>query len=219
MLLLDVLLGILLAFVASVPSGPVNLAVFRASLNGQRTTAFLIGMGAATIEMAYCLLGVGGASLVVEERNLSLGLQVASVPILLLMGIVNLLKQEKQVAHAADESTPPPVRKRGFFVGAGLNILNPLLIPFWALVVHWLVANRWMTSAWLETVFFAGGVFIGTVGFLFTVAEIAHSRRKAWSTRSLVVVNRIIGVLFISFALYQAFNLVRLWWLTTYGPL
>jgi threonine/homoserine/homoserine lactone efflux protein len=211
MLLLDLLLGIFIAFVAALPSGPVNLAVFRTSLNGQRITALLIAMGGATSEMLYCFMGVGGAALVVGQQNLSLALQIASVPVMLAMGIVNLVKQHGEVVKAVESHKPSPVRKRGFFIGLGLNLLNPLLIPFWALVVHWLVANRWMTDEWASTLFFALGVFVGTFGLLFMVAEIAHAKRKAWSAHSLEVVNRIVGAVFIGFACYQGYHLVRQW--------
>lgn len=209
--LLDFALGLFVAFLASVPSGPVNLAVFRASLNGQRITAFLIAAGGALAEMVYCIAGIWGASYIPKGGPTAIWLQTLSVPILVALGISALRRQEKKVHEAVESEGPPVVRKRGFFVGAGLNFLNPVLVPFWALVVNLLINKEWMSGAFVPLVFFTLGVFCGTLGLLFLVAEIAHARRKAWSEASLMKVNKVIGFVFLAFALYQGYRVTWIW--------
>lgn len=207
-------IGILVSFLASVPSGPVNLAVFRASLYNGRTAAAWIAIGGALIEMCYCMLGIWGAHLVPKEGGLTLIIQVLSVPVLLALGIFNLSKAGK---HAnPDLDTPAPSSKHGFWLGAGLNILNPVLIPFWAFASHWLVSNNFMSDDAQPMILFALGVFIGTFMLLFVVATIAHLKRKTMNPKSLVLVNRVIGLLFIAMASYQGYKLAKIW-LVMYG--
>lgn len=209
--LLNFLLGLAVAFVASVPSGPVNLAVFRAALNGQRKASVLVAFGGAASEMFYCIIGVWGASYVPKDSMLSVALHTISVPILLALGISALRKQKKQVHDAVEGDQPPIIRKRSFLVGAGLNLLNPVLVPFWALVANHLIQHEWMSDRLWPLVTFVIGVFFGTLLLLYVVSEIAHAQRKTWSENSLLLVNRIIGFVFLAFAAYQGYKVVRIW--------
>jgi threonine/homoserine/homoserine lactone efflux protein len=155
------------------------------------------------------MLGIWGAHLVPKEGGITLMIQVLSVPVLIGLGAYNLSKAGK---HAnPDLETPTPSGKHGFWLGAGLNILNPVLIPFWAFASHWLVLNNFISDDAQPMILFAVGVFLGTFLLLFVVATIAHVKRATMNPRSLALVSKIIGVLFIAMAGYQGYQLAVQW--------
>ena len=204
MWLIALLAGLVAAFLSSLPMGPVNLAVINASINTGRKAAGLIAAGGAFAELVYTFLGVGGSELVVEHEGLVTGLKIASIPVLLALGIYNLYKRIPPEVETCEETRARKTRG-AFWLGMSLNFLNPALLPWWMLVsTHLRARNLLQTDTW-SLVAFATGVAVGTFLLLFAVGVYGARHREIlkWETR--VKINRAIGVLFLLFAVWVGY--------------
>lgn len=198
-------LGLVISFVASIPLGPVNLSVAQASLNHSQNVARRIAIGSSLVELFYCILAVGGVQLLGDDKEVTYWIRIASIPVLLGLGLFNLLKK-------IDTSAPPPPAKSGqgsFWLGVSLNLVNPMLLPFWIGAGTMLRANQLITSDWDHLLFFTVGVAIGTYLLLMTVARIAHTQKHLLSPMVLKRVNRGVGVLFLVLAAIEIGVLLR----------
>jgi len=213
-LFVHLLLGIVISFIASVPLGPVNLAVAQAALNHDRQTAMRIALGCAAVEFIYCLVAVSGVQLItiVGDKDIKWYIGVFSIPVLLGMGIYNVLKKVKL---QEDEAVAQTQRRRthgAFWLGVSLNLVNPILIPFWITASTTLRSNDWLGEGWGEMISFTLGVCIGTFLLLLLVARLAERGKNFLRPQTLQRVNQGIGVLFILLGLLQLLNMTGWGW-------
>lgn len=194
-------LGLVISFVASIPLGPVNLSVAQASLNHNRNVARRIAVGSSVVELFYCALALGGVQLLGSDKEVTFWIRIVSIPVLLGLGLYNLLKR-------IDLDAPQTVGKGkpgqgAFWVGVSLNLVNPMLLPFWLGAGTVLRANNLIESQWDLLVAFTLGVAIGTYFLLMTVAQIAHTQKHLLSPVVRKRLNRGVGVLFLLLAVVE----------------
>lgn len=202
--------GVAVAFVASLPLGPVNLSVIQASINHNRAVALSIALGSALVELFYCLVAVGGVELIIDDADTVRWIQIISVPVLLGIGIYNLVKKRPLPDPSAEAAPKKPRRKRtSFLLGVSLNFLNPLLLPFWMAATAWLRGHQLLTADTAHLMLFCGGVGVGTFLLLMTVAYVGARYRSLMSHHTQKVINRVIGALFICSALAVGYMLAE----------
>ena len=202
--------GIAVAFVASLPLGPVNLSVIQASINHGRPSALAIAVGSSLVELFYCLVAVGGVELIIDDTRTVQIIQIISVPVLLGIGLYNLLK--RMPVRPADETLAtkkPRSLRTSFLLGVSLNFLNPLLLPFWMAATAWLRGHRLLTADTTHLVLFSGGVAVGTFLLLMTMSYVGARYRGIMSHHTQKVINRVIGALFLCSALAVTYLLLR----------
>ena len=215
------LVGLLLGFLYLAPPGPVNLSVVRAALDHHRTTAWKIAAGAASAEMLYCMLSVFGVALTEANQRVFFWLKVISVPVLLGMGIYSLFKKPKartvsQLARegAAAERAGEVLLQRSlprgsFFLGFGLNVLNPTLFGLYFGTAAWLRGHGWLSDEFWPLATYVLAVGLGGWLLLALMAWQADRHQKLMGPRNLRRLYIFIGVFFISFALYTLYTLLK----------
>jgi len=208
----NLFLGIVVAFIASLPLGPVNLAVVQAALNRGRKAAYRVATGASLSEMLYCAMAVLGASLIfsteASKESFLLWLKFLSLPLLLLLGSHDLTKDIPRPRMHLPEALRPKKRQSGLWLGLSLNLLNPVLLPFWLAISSYLAAHDALEESFLGLLVYVLGVGLGTFGIMTVFTQLAVRRRQNLSFRTRVYISRGIGFVFLGFALWQLFDLL-----------
>lgn len=197
--------GLGVAFLASLPLGPVNLAVIQASLNHNRGVALSIALGSALVELFYCLVAVGGVELLFDDALALRIIQIISVPILVGIGVYNLFKKMPVETPDAVVVKKPRSRRTSFILGMSLNFLNPLLLPFWITMTAWLRGHNLLVADTPHLVLFSTGVAVGTFLLLVLVAYLGARYKGLLSHNAQKVINRVIGALFLCSALIVSY--------------
>ncbi len=199
------LLGVVVSFIATIPVGPVNLAVMQAAINSGRIAGYKVAAGSAFSEWFYCLIALMGLSVLLTGDAIRFYMQICSVPILFILGILSL-RSEKEIQPAAKAIK----FKNHFLLGLVLNLLNPFLLPFWLGTSTYMRNQDLISGNTLELVFFSVGVYIGTFSTQVILANLSTYWKNIFDPKIRGFINKIIGVVFIVFAIFMLWQSIPL---------
>lgn len=211
-LLQALLAGCVCGFVVSVPVGPVNLTVINKALQKGFLRAFLMGIGAATAETIYATISLAGHTTILDKPLVRDALHVVSVAVIIAVGIRSLLFKEEKV-EARDAAVAEKIEERwhhprAFMLGFVLTISNLVLVLLWATLTSLLFAREWVLPELPNRVACTVGVHLGcSVWFLLLAFSVSRAHRRV-RPRTLTVLVRACGVVFLVFAALLAYRLV-----------
>jgi len=212
-LLASFVAGTVCGFVVSIPVGPVNLTVINQALQRGFLRAFLVGLGAITAETVYATLVLAGHSTILDWPVVNHVLRVVAVAVIALIGVRALFFREERV-EAADAATVRRVddrwhHPRAFILGFLLTISNLLLVVLWATLTAVLFAREWVLPAVASRAACSAGVFCGgTIWFFALAYSVAHAHRRV-KPRTLTLLVRACGVVFLLLAVLLAYRLIE----------
>jgi len=211
--IIHLLVGIILSFIVAIPVGPVNLAVVQNSIKFGMFSGVKIALGSAMVEFFYCFIALWGVKTFLASPNILFVLQIISIPVLLIMGIYNLMRKKETEEN---DNTLNKSSKGDLILGASLTLVNPILLPFWMGVaaylksLHILGENFHFLHSRSTNWAFIIGVALGSFLFLVLVSLIS-SKRKSINIHTKIIIYKILGILFLLLAMIQSFNLLRKW--------
>src|SRR5215467_11810426 len=85
------LVGLVSGFLLSIPVGPVNLTIMNEGARRGFKWALLIGLGATSMELVYCLLAFTSFSSLFQHGYVKAAMELVSFVFLLFLGIKFLL--------------------------------------------------------------------------------------------------------------------------------
>jgi threonine/homoserine/homoserine lactone efflux protein len=194
MFLVAFLAGLLISFLASLPTGPVNLSIVHATLVHGKKSGFYIAFGALFIESIYASLSVFGVHLIFSDEIFLKRISLISIPVLLILGLVSLFKKDFLKRYE------PKKGRNDFLTGISLTISNPMLLLFWITVSAFLRANEWMGENLLDNVAFVGGVTTGISLLFYFLILITSKQNKKVTPRFKRNMNVLLGWLFLGLA-------------------
>ena len=194
-----------LGFLVAAQVGPVWLLAARSVILGRFITGIMIGLGAATIDMAYGALGLGGAASMLRISGLRLGLGLLGAAVLIALGAL-ALRNATRVGDQTESSTPiSPAAPRAYLMALGATATNPLTITSWAAVFAAASTAR-ITHTTPGAVFLLAGIGLGTASW-FTVLSTAMALvRRLAGRRVLQAINVISGLGLITFGIALAWQ-------------
>ena len=193
------LTGILIGILISAPMGPIGMLVIQRTLNKGRTAAFFTGVGASLSDIVYCLLTGLGLSFVTDfiESNQNL-LQVIGSLVLIIYAVY-LFKNNPS------RSLKPPVESatnywRDFVTGFLFTFSNPLILFF---IIGLFARFNFLDTHYRFYHYIIGytSIIVGAVGWWFLITFFVNKVRAHFNLRSMWLINRIIGVIILGFAL------------------
>ena len=191
------LLGLLISFVASIPIGPLNVAVVQATLRHGKKAGFEIALGGAIVELVYCLFAIASLHFFTINPAFFHWLQLIAAVLLAGLGIYYLSKP------IPEEESKPKNGGMGLLFGISLGVINPMLVPFWLGVVAYLRSLEWLSETFSVQIWFALGIAVGAFCLLLTVALVAANRHQGLSHKNKVLIQRVLAWLFIALACVQ----------------
>jgi len=205
------LAGIVCGLVVSVPVGPVNLTVINQALRRGFGVAFLIGLGAVCADFIYASLALWGHSSILQtpricgipRKNIILGVRIAAVVVIAVLGIryllfsVDRLDASEAAANKLDDRWHHP---QSFFLGFALTITNFMLVVVWATLITVVFAHEWVTPKLASRILCIIGVVVGGSVWYFLVSFFVSRAHRRVTSKTLTLLVRGCGVLFLCFA-------------------
>ena len=115
---------------------------------------------------------------------------------------------EAQSAVAAERAEVRWHHPKTFLLGFVLTISNLMLVLLWATLAALLFAREWVTPAPLSRMICLAGVFGGGVVWFFLLAFFVSRAHRRVKPRSLTLLVRGCGIVFLVFAALLAYRLV-----------
>jgi threonine/homoserine/homoserine lactone efflux protein len=189
--------GAVLGFSIAAPVGPIGVLVIRHSITHGRTAGLMTGLGAASADALYGLVGGLGvtaiSSLLVRHGGM---LRMGGAVFLLWLGIRTLLAEPAAMAAGRDAVG----RARTFLTGLVLTISNPMTIVSFAAMFAGLGAGTAAGSGAAPVAWLAAGVFTGSAAWWLMLSGGASLLRSRMTPARLRWVNRGSGALIIGLA-------------------
>jgi threonine/homoserine/homoserine lactone efflux protein len=152
-----------ISFLGSVQLGPVNAMVLQTTINKSLRAGLWVAVGGSLPEIFYASLAVGWNGILQTNDTLFEYLQLAVVPVFVVIGVAIILSQYK-----SSRRRKQPVNlsdKAPFVTGLTLGLLNPQLLPFWLTVLVYL--NTYFVIDSLQSqIAFISGTAAGAFGIL-----------------------------------------------------
>ncbi len=202
--------GCFCGFVVSVPVGPVNLTVINQALRKGFWIAFLAGLGAIFAESIYASLMLAGHSSILDKPSVVLVLRIGAVVVIALLGLRNLLAKTNKIELSAATAERVDQRwhhPRSFLLGFILTISNLMLVLIWATLAAVLFARDWVQPELASRAVCVAGVFAGGALWFFLLAFFVSRAHRRVKPKTLTVLVRASGVVFLLFAGLLAYKL------------
>jgi threonine/homoserine/homoserine lactone efflux protein len=198
------LAGCGLGFLVAAQVGPIWLLAARSVILGRLSTGIMIGLGAATIDMAYGALGLAGAASLLRLSGLRLGLGLLGAAVLITLGAL-ALRNAARVHDQAEPSAHVSSAPRAYLMALGATAANPLTITSWAAVFAAASTAR-ITHATTGAVLLLAGIGLGTATW-FTVLSISMAMvRRLAGRRVHQAINVISGLGLLAFGVVLAWQ-------------
>ena len=172
------LTGFGLGFLVAAQVGPIWLLAARSVILGRLTIGIVIGLGAATIDIAYGALGLAGAASLLRISGLCLGLGLLGAAVLIVLGALAM----RNATGVGNQPEPPATitsAPRAYLIALGATAANPLTIASWAAVFAAASAAHISRTAG-GAVLLLAGIGLGTASWFTALsATMALARRLA----------------------------------------
>ena len=170
----------IISFLGSIHPGPLNLSVIQITLRKNMALGLFMALGGIIPEIIYGYLAVEGVMIFEKYSLIFQIMKWAVVPILLIMGYLELTKKKKSKTvndYAFEEITSERWQtiSKGFF----LSLFNPQLLPFWIVVlVNYQNYNLLKISVLSDKIWFILGTSTGAFALNYVYARIASVKRE-----------------------------------------
>jgi threonine/homoserine/homoserine lactone efflux protein len=187
--------GLVSGLVSAVPVGPINVTIINeAARHGQRR-AWLVGLGAGTMEMIFCGIGFAGFTGLFDSRLVQTVFQLVGFVVITLLGWHYLTTR----TLPGFGRTEAAVRRRfhphtAFLIGFVRVLGNPGVLLYWVAVAASFAAHGLVGSDGSGRLACLAGVAVATFGWFGLLAWLAAQVHGRISLGWLLRLSRISGV-------------------------
>ncbi|MCU0346373.1 MAG: LysE family translocator [Saprospiraceae bacterium] len=194
-----------LSFVGSLPFGMINMTVAHTAIRKGMHQAFFTALGAALVEFLQVFIALKFTWLFAENPSVERVFQVIATVVFFAGGTFFFFfaKSKPDIS----ESDVKPSKRGDFLRGIGISSLNLMVIPYWIFYATWLTSKGVMVHDNLHVVLFALGTMSGTFTLLMLYALLG-ARILSKSEVITKWVNKFIGLLLISFGVWQVVKML-----------
>ena len=198
--------GIIIGFSIAAPVGPIGILCIRRSLDKGILSGLLTGMGAASADAIYGSIAGFGLTLVSNFLvNNRFWLQTIGIIFLAYLGIKTLLEKP---ASATKENSKSKNLLVDYFSGFVLTITNPMTIIFFTAIFAGLgISNT--AGNYTAAGLLVSGVFSGSALWWLILSKGSGLLRFKMNNTVLQRINRISGIIILTFAIVLFVNLLR----------
>lgn len=193
--------GILMGFLLCVSFGTVFFALIQNSIDNGYWSGVKISVGGILSDIMFIFAAIFGTSFLPEIANFDMILRSVGAFFLVGIGLASFFKSSPKLSY--------PKTKVGdlfYYVSLGfmLNTINPVNFFIWAGTA---AAISYLDSL-NKVIFFAGSI---TAIFLtqFTICYYAHYLQKYFTEKTIVLINKMAGLVFIGTGIYLGSIVVK----------
>lgn len=196
--------GIAIGLIISAPMGPVGMLCIQRTLDKGRRAGFYTGIGAALSDLFYSLLTGFGLSFIEEflERNQNV-IQLVGSAVLIAFGVYLFKKNPaKSLKKPLDQNISV---KKSILGGFLFTFSNPLIL---FLIIGLFARFNFLLPEFQVYQYFTGFVFIfiGAILWWWFITFSIDKVRHHFNIRSMWLINRIIGMIIMLFAIVGIFT-------------
>jgi threonine/homoserine/homoserine lactone efflux protein len=215
--------GFLIGLLLSMPVGPVNLTIINNAAQRGFKYAFLIGLGAATMDVIYCTIAFTSFSSFFYIRMVKTSMEVFTFVFMLFLGMkflsaktvaapTNLGTAASRIEKRIDEKLHP---HSAYMIGFTRVLGNMNVLLFWIVAAAYFMSHEayFTTHEWVEDtvaakVAFITGVGLGASTFFCALSYVVARRGyERFNEHTLVIMQRISGFFLLGLGLYSGGHL------------
>lgn len=210
-LLISWLTGVVSGFLASVPVGPVNVTIVNDGARHGFLRAWLIGLGASTMEMIFSGMSLAGSASLFDSKLTRSTMELASFLMLTLLGFKYLRASAIETSSRSEIAIEEKLHPHTSFMIGFVRVLgNPGVLLLWITLSATFISHEWVDNNWMSKLACMAGVGMGTAAW-FTVLSYGVSRRHGrFSPGTLLKLSHFSGGFLLLGALIVAIRLIRL---------
>jgi threonine/homoserine/homoserine lactone efflux protein len=215
--LLAGLTGLVSGVLLSIPVGPINLTIINQGARRGFWWAFMIGLGATTMEVIYCFIAFTGFASFFSRGYVKAIMELTSFVFLLFLGLkfitaasVSSPVHLTDAADALETSIEKTLHPHSAFMTGFVRVLaNVGVLVFWIILAANFISREWVAPEWPEKLACVGGVAVGTGSWFFTLSWIVSLRHGQFKESTLLRMERLSGVGLLILALIHAGFMIR----------
>jgi threonine/homoserine/homoserine lactone efflux protein len=217
------LTGFVSGLLLSIPVGPINLTIMNEGARRGFKWAFLIGLGATTMEVIYCFIAFTGFASFFQRGLVKAAMELASFVFMLFLGIKFLLAKSVEVSPvplaAAADRFEARIEERlhphsAFMTGLVRVMGNVGVLVFWIILAANFISREWVTPDWPGKLACVAGVALGTGLWFSTLSWGISLGHGKFSARTLLRMERGSGAGLLALALIHGGTIV--WHMSRY---
>lgn len=158
MFFLHFILGLVTAYIGSIPPSMLNVSATKISIEKNKKTAKRFAMGVSSVVFIQAFLALFFLNIINENPLILEYIKITSIVIFFLLSIVFLYKAIKE----QKEDTSNLKVKNGFISGVGLSFLNMFAIPFYCGIGALFNLQGWLSLDLVSVILFVLGAVLGT---------------------------------------------------------
>lgn len=193
--------GILMGFLLCVSFGTVFFALIQNSIDNGYWSGVKISVGGILSDIMFIFVAIFGTSFLPEITNFDMILRSVGAFFLVGIGLASFFKSSPKLSY--------PKTKVGdlfYYLSLGfmLNTINPVNFFIWAGTA----ATIFYLDSFNKVIFFAGSI---TAIFFtqFAICYYAHYLQKYFTEKTIVLINKIAGLVFMGSGLYLGSIVVK----------
>jgi threonine/homoserine/homoserine lactone efflux protein len=189
--------GVILGFSIAAPVGPIGILCIRKTLQYGRLSGFFSGLGAALADMCYAIIAAFGLTIISDALLANqFWLRLIGGIFLVYLGtktfFARTMFEKKQNIHHVN-------LLNDFISTFFLTITNPMtILAFFAIFAGIDLKSH---GRFMNDIFLVLGVLLGSAIWWFVLSEFVTLFRKKIEQKMMVWINRLAGILIISFGL------------------
>jgi len=216
-ILLAGLTGFISGLLLSIPVGPVNLTIMNEAAQRGFFWAFLIGLGATTMEVIYCFIAFTGFASFFTQGYVKAVMELFSFVFMLFLGVKFLMTKSVNIAPVHLGARVSRFEERigerlhphsAFMVGLVRVMANVGVLVFWIVLAANFISREWVSPEWSGKLACVTGVALGT-GLWFSGLSWGVSRGHGrFSEKTLLRMEHLSGVGLLILALIHGGTIV-----------
>lgn len=191
--------GLFFSFIGSIPPGTINITTMQYAMSNKKAVAISFAAAAALTEYLYAGIAVKFQMYLTENTSFYSNFQIISGTVLIILGILNLVKQK-----LPNPKLELGEKRNAFKKGVLISLANPLAIPFWLAVTVYLQGMNWIDLTGYNYFIYVAGISMGTFLLLALVTHLGA--RFAFIQSNKFIVYRVPGMIFLLMGVYTFYN-------------
>lgn len=204
-------LGLVSGFLASIPVGPINIAIINEGAQRGFRWALLIGLGAIAMETIYCTLAFAGFSGRFTSPFLRATIELLSFLATLCFGIKYLLVRELPATTKSVERVEHRLHPHTAFMIGFVRVLgNPGILLFWITLSATFMSHEWIDDTLATKGACVLGMTTGASAWFVFLSFVVSLGQGKFSAKTLVRLSHASGASLLVGAFVIGVRLVRL---------
>jgi len=187
--------GLLTGFLVSMPIGPINITIINEAASRGFVRAFLVGLGAATMDVIYCTMGLAGFSSMFDSMTVRAAMELVSFILVLYLGIKYTTAKFVPGTSKSAEIIEGKLHPHTAFMTGLVRVLgNPGALLMWITLSAMFVSHEYVRQLTQSKALCALGVAFGASTWFFLLSYGVSRGHGKFSSATLLRVSHFSGI-------------------------